>query len=193
MGKLTQEEKKRVSKPMLWIAMASMAMAFAGLTSGYVVSRSSLRAVGGWMEFPLPSLFYISTVVIVLGSVFLIVANAAAKKDNNSRVVLGVGLALLSGIVFLILQIKGWGQLVDNGIFFAGSDSNSAGSWVYAISGVHILHLLGGVIALMVTFFKALKGRYTSTDKLGLELSSIYWHFLDVLWVYLFLFLLFIR
>lgn len=193
MGKLLPEERKKVAKPLLWVAMASIAMAFAGLTSGYVVSRSSLLSTNNWLIFELPVAFTWSTVVIVLSSITLIIAGRKIAQNHQKATTMWLGITLVLGIAFALLQLLGWQQLFGNGIFFTGKGSNTAGSWVYAISFFHLLHLIGGVIALVVTFIKSILGKYSATEKLGIELAAIYWHFLDVLWIYLFLFLVIIR
>lgn len=191
MSGLLPHEKKKVAKPMLWFGIVSMAMAFAGLTSGYIVSRSSLKAEGGWMEFSLPSAFTYSTLVIVLSSITIAWGLVQLKRGSQQKAVLGLFVTLLLGLVFAVMQYYGWRDLVDRNLFFVGS--NTAVSWVYAISGMHLAHLIAGLITLLVTLINANNGKYNAGNTLGYELAAIFWHFLDILWVYLFLFLVFIR
>jgi cytochrome c oxidase subunit 3 len=193
MAELFPEQKRKVRKPLLWIGITSIVMTFAGLTSGYVVSRSALLAESKWLEFALPQTFYIATAVILLSSLAMVWAKRSVKSGNISQVKTGVGIALVLGIVFAVLQALGWKDLIDNGYYFTGANSNTAVSWVYVISGLHWLHVISGIIVLGVTFINASKNVYTKEEHLGLELSSIYWHFLDILWIYLFCFLVFIR
>jgi cytochrome c oxidase subunit 3 len=193
MAELTLEEKRKVRKPMLWIAMASMAMAFAGLTSGYVVSRKALLQENMWMQFNLPAEFTYSTIVIVLSSITLFIAGRLLKKDDIPNTTRMIWATFVLGGIFFYLQIKGYQSLMDVGLYFTGGDSGPSSSWVYAISGVHLLHLVAGLIALAVTGNKASRGGYSPSNKLGFELTTQFWHFLDILWVYLFLFLVFIR
>jgi cytochrome c oxidase subunit 3 len=192
-AELLKEQRRGAAKPMLWIGIASMAMAFAGLTSGYVVSRSKLIEVNNWLEFALPNAFTYSTIVIVLSSITVFYALKFAKKGMQQQSTYALLATLLLGITFASLQFQGWKELHASGIFFTGAGSNPAGSWVYAISFFHILHVTAGLISLMVTTFKSSKGLYNQKDTLGIELSSTFWHFLDILWIYLFMFLLFIR
>jgi cytochrome c oxidase subunit 3 len=192
-SKLLPEEKKKVAKPLLWIGMASIGMAFAGLTSGYVVSRSALLSTGEWMVFSLPSAFTWATATILASSITMYLATRAIGKGQVSKTTAMLVATLVLGILFTWFQVEGARQLIKNGIFFTGPESNTAGSWVYAIAFFHILHLLGGLITLIVTAWKSALGKYSATEKLGVELAAIYWHFLDVLWIYLFLFLVFIR
>ncbi len=188
-----QQQRKRAKKPMLWIAQASIFMAFAGLTSGFLVSKGSLQDKGLWMEFALPGEFLTSTILIGISSLALIIAARALKNDNQSLFKSGIIAAFILGIGFIVFQLLGWQDLIDRGIFFTGEGSNVSGSWIYAITFFHLLHLAGGIIALLVTMYKALNGLYSVNNKLGFELASIFWHFLGAVWLYLYLFLIFVR
>ncbi len=190
---LLKEQRKGAAKPLLWVGIASMIMAFAGLTSGYVVSRSSLLEKERWMVFELPTYFYISTVVILLSSITIFWAVKAAKKGQTKSTTQALFITLFLGLIFAVLQVLGWKALHDGGVFFTGKDSNVAGSWVYAITFFHLLHMVAGLITLLFTSIKSAKGLYSSTNSLGVELCATFWHFLDIVWVYLFIFLLFIR
>jgi cytochrome c oxidase subunit 3 len=189
MGVLTKEEKRKVRKPMLWIGLASIAMTFAGLTSGYVVSRSSLIPTNKWLQFELPHVFYYATAAIVFSSICMFWAQRQAKADKSTN--LPIILALAGGLSFVYLQYVGAQDLISRGLYFSGGSSSV--SWVYVIAGLHWLHVVSGIIVLLVTLIQSLKGAYTSNDHYGLDLSAIYWHFLDLLWIYLFFFLAFIR
>lgn len=181
--------QSKTSKPLLYIAIASIVMLFAGFTSAYIVRQ----AEGNWLEFDLPSIFYVSTAIILASSATMWYANLAASKNNYKGVTLGVVATLVLGVAFAISQFEAWGDLVDSGIFFTGQSANASGSFLYILSGMHLAHLGGGLIALLIVLVNSLKNKYSSENKLGLELCSTYWHFLDVLWIYLLLFLLFIR
>jgi cytochrome c oxidase subunit III len=187
------QQRKRASKPLLWIGIGSIIMAFAGLTSGYVVSRTTLVANEQWLTFELPSAFISSTIAILLSSTVLWWGVSQIKKGNTGALKSSLVVTLILGAVFAVLQVQGWKQLIDEEIYFAGAGSNPAGSWVYAISVFHLAHLAGGVIALFVTLFKSLRGAYSADDYHGVTLLSIYWHFVDLLWVYLYVFLTLIR
>ncbi len=190
---LLKEQRKGAAKPMLWIGIASMAMAFAGLTSGYVVSRSALLERENWLEFALPNYFYISTAVILVSSLTMIYALRMAKSGNQQKSTQAIWFTLILGLLFGVLQLLGWGALHDSGIFFTGEGSNPAGSWVYALTFFHLAHLFAGLITLLVTAIKSHMGKYSPGNTLGIELTAIFWHFLDIVWIYLFIFLLFIR
>lgn len=194
METLTIAEEKRIIKaksaiPLLWVGIVSMIMIFASLTSAYVVSRGK----GYWVHFELPQLFYISTAIIMVSSVTMNWTLSAAKKNNFKHIKIASLLTFLLGLVFVITQFKAWGYLIEQNIYFAGKTSSASGSYLYALTGLHLAHLFFGMIALLVVWVKALMGRYNSENLLGIRLCAIFWHFLDVLWIYLFLFLLFIR
>ena len=181
--------REKVAKPLLWIGMVSMVMIFASLTSAYVVRMEK----GDWLQFELPQLFYVSTAIIIVSSVTMNWVLSAAKKNDLKTIKSASFITLLLGLSFVVCQFKAWGVLVDQKIFFAGKYSNAAGSFLYALTGLHMAHLAGGIIALLVVWIKALGKRYNSENLLGIRLCAIFWHFLDALWIYLFLFLLFVR
>lgn len=181
--------RNKTAKPMLWIGIVSMIMLFAGLTSAYIVRQ----AEGNWLQFDLPSHFYISTLFIVLSSGSMIYALRNIKNGDVVGLKRGLILTLVLGLGFTLFQFAGWSALVDQGIYFAGAKSNASGAYLYVISGVHLAHLAGGIFALVFTLIKTYLNKYSISNYLGIELVSIYWHFLDILWIYLLLFLLFIR
>lgn len=181
--------KSRAANAMLWVGIVSIIMLFAGLTSAYIVRQ----AEGNWLYFDLPRVFYVSTAIIIASSLSMAVAQRAVKKNNFSLTSIALVTTVLLGIAFCITQWLGWRELVAMNVFFAGHESNPAGSFLYVLSGVHLLHLAGGIIAVSITTVKAILKRYSSENHLGIDLAAIYWHFLDILWVYLLLFLVFIR
>ena len=181
--------RKKSAKALLWLGIVSIVMLFAGLTSAYIVRADN----GNWRMFDLPNVFFISTAIIITSSFSLVMAVVSAKKNNYGGVKLGVLITFLLGIAFCIAQIMGWGALFKSGIVFAGKFSNASGSFLYVLTGVHMVHLFAGLISLLWVLINSLRNKYDSGNLLGIELCSIYWHFLDVLWVYLFLFLYFIR
>lgn len=190
---LSKEERhiirQKAAKPLLWVGMISMTMLFASLTSAYVVRQQK----GNWLQFDLPQLFYFSTAIIIISSVTMNWTLSSAKKNNFRNLKLSAFLTLLLGIGFVICQFKAWDALVDQKIFFAGKYSNASGSFLYALTGLHMAHLVGGILAVLVVWVKSLLNRYNSDNLLGISLCAIFWHFLTGLWIYLFLFLLFVR
>lgn len=190
-GEIEEQEKKETrrksAKPLLWVGMVGILMAFAGLTSAYLIRHSD----SDWVSFELPNSFFISTASILLSSITLILAKRAVKKDDLKQVKQFVGLSLIFGLGFVIAQFYSYGVLVENGHYFTGSNISS--SFLYVLTGVHLAHVISGIIVLIVLLVRSLMEKYTAEEHLGLSLGSTYWHFLDVLWIYLLLFLLFIR
>lgn len=181
--------RKKSSKSLLWIGIVSIIMLFSGLTSAYVVRADN----GNWLVFQLPSIAIVSTAVIIASSLTMLLAQMAIKKNNVKGTTLFLFITFVLGLVFTYTQYLGWKELTIQGIYFLGKYSNASGSFLYLIAVVHLLHLFGGLIALLITLVKSIKNRYSAQDYLGIELSAIYWHFLDLLWIYLFLFLYFFR
>lgn len=191
---MTAEEHKlrtaRSYKLLLLFAMISMIMMFAGLTSAFVVSKSRVD----WLkDFQLPSAFFFSTVVIIGCSLTFHLAKKAIQKDNQKATTAFLLATLALGVLFVFLQFVGFSQIVANGYYFTGAESSITTTFLYIVTVVHLLHLAGGLIALLIIIYKQLKQKYNSTQTLGIELGVMYWHFLDLLWVYLFLFLYFFK
>ena len=180
----------RSYKLLLLFAMISMTMMFAGITSAFVVSKS--RA--DWLkDFQLPNAFYWSTLLIIFSSFTFHMAKKAIKSDDNNTTTKFLLVTLASGIGFVVLQFVGFGQIVENGYYFTGAASSITTTFLYIVTVVHLLHLAGGIISLLIIIYNHFKQKYNSTQTLGIELGAMYWHFLDILWVYLFLFLYFFK
>lgn len=181
--------KKKSAKPMLWVAMISMVMFFAGLTSAYVISMKR----EDWVSFDLPQAFYVSTFLIVLSSITLILSQKFLKQNKRQLSILLLLITFILGLSFVWQQYVGFNQLRSVGLFFTGPESTVSTSFIIGISFMHVLHILAGIIVLLVVIYNHFKYKYTSTDLLGFELGAIFWHFVDVLWIYLFFFFYFIR
>lgn len=184
-----RQTREKVAKPLLWIAMVSMVMLFGAFTSAYWVRRGA----GNWLDFDLPQMFYISTAMIIISSVTMNWTLSAARKNDFKSMKIASLLTLLLGIGFVISQFMAWDVLVGQKVFFAGNQSNASGSFLYVLTGLHLAHLAFGLVALFVVWIKSILQKYNSENLLGIRLCAIFWHFLDVLWIYLFLFLLFAR
>ena len=187
----TRDQKvARAKKMMLWFGIISMVMMFAGLTSAYVVSKNRPDWISG---FDLPPSLYWSTLVIILSSITFIFAKKSIEKDNRKNGTIFLLATLLLGIIFVVLQFQSFAEIISAGYYFTGSESTITTSFIYVVVLVHLAHLLAGLIVLLVVIYNHFKQRYHSGQMLGMELGATFWHFLDILWVYLFLFLYFFR
>ncbi|WP_088324290.1 cytochrome c oxidase subunit 3 [Polaribacter tangerinus] len=188
-----QEEKiaakRKSAKPMLWVSMISMVMFFAGLTSAYVVSTKR----EDWVTFDLPNGFYISTLLIIASSIFLIISQKLLQQDKRQLSLVTVVITLILGIGFIWQQYEGFNQLKSSGLYFTGPESTVSTSFIIGITFLHVLHLLAGLIVLLVVIYNHFKYKYKPNDLLGFELGALFWHFVDILWIYLFFFFYFIR
>ena len=185
----TPEEKNiRAKKMMLWFGIISLVMSFGGLTSAFIVSSTR----EDWFtNFQLPESFTASTIIIVISSLVLYLSKKALLKHQNQ---LSISLLLgtfVLGLAFIYTQFSGFSEIIQSGYNFTGPTSNITMSYIYIIAVVHILHVLVGLISLIVVIINHLKKKYTPTNKLGFDLASIFWHFVDILWLYLFFFLYF--
>jgi len=161
---------------------------FAGLTSAYVVSKNR----DDWVSFDLPSSFYISTLLIILSSLTFVLAKRLIKKNEAAKTTLFLVITLLLGLGFVYFQFQGFKQLIEVGLYFTGKESNVSTSFLYVITISHLVHIFAGIIVLSVVLIQNIRGKYSAKNFLGLELGAIFWHFVDVLWIYLFLFFYFI-
>mgnify|MGYP000471433412 FL=1 len=167
----------------MWLFIVSIVMLFAAFTSAYLVRK----AEGNWVEFEMPSLFSYSTGVLILSSISMHYSLLAAKKDQFNALRISISITFVLGLLFLIMQFYGWIQLVEMNVFFVG---NPSGSFVYVFSGLHGLHLVSGLIVLTFALVAAFRFKINAKSLTQIKICSTYWHFLDALWLYLFVFLL---
>jgi cytochrome c oxidase subunit 3 len=189
--KIVEEPKKPISmhpkKFAMWLFLVSVFMLFISLSSAYIVRR----AEGNWLYFDLPSLFYYSTWVIIASSITMQGAYFAAKRDNLKLVRTLVVITSVLGVMFLVGQFLGWWvQMASAGVHFVG---NPSGSFVIALAFLHGLHLVSAVIFLLIVLNSAVRMRINSGNMAQMEMCTTYWHFLGVLWIYLFVFFLLYR
>ena len=191
---LTQGTEKdkvdRSKKMMLWFGIVALIMGFAAITSAYIVSSSRKD----WdHSLELPSLFYVSTGIIILSSLVYFLAKLASKQNKKQLSTQLLSLTLVMGIAFIYFQTEGFSQMVNDGTYLTGSVSSPKASFIYVIAGVHIIHVLAGIISLVVVLYNQVKGNYSSEEYLGFSLGETFWHFLGVIWVYLILFMSFVK
>jgi cytochrome c oxidase subunit 3 len=180
----TQRKKIHPHKFTLWIGIGSIIMMFAGLTSAYIVKGS----LPGFSAVQMPQIFYYSTAVMLISSVTMQWALKSFKERGMQQYRRLITVTVILGIGFIAMQIIGFSQLWNNGTKLQGS--TGAGQFLYVIFGLHAVHVLGGVIALLVIFIKAFSARIRNYNAVPVEVMSTYWHFVDLLWVYLFVFFL---
>ena len=194
------KERRKIhpQKFMMWVAMASMSMAFAGLTSGYMVRE----AQGNWRLYHLPVTFWYSTIAIFISSITMFLGVRAFKNRAMPQFRLLITGTLILGIVFGLLQMEGFYQLyhqlqqvhingqVLNEMAPVKVNGNPSESFLFIIAGLHLAHLLGGIIALFFVFLRAFRTKVKTYSATGLEIVATYWHFVDILWLYLFVFFL---
>lgn len=186
---MTAENKKiHPYKFTLWVAMGSIVMMFAGLTSAYIVKRNQAN----WQGFDLPMIFTYSTIVILLSSVTVQLALKNFKQRNMAAYRQFIIVTAALGIAFIAMQWTGFEQLNARGIKLIGQGSNVSGSFLAVIAGLHILHVAGGVLALVLMLRKAFAGKSRNYSVVPVEVITQYWHFVDLLWIYLFAFLNFV-
>ncbi|MBK8494477.1 MAG: cytochrome c oxidase subunit 3 [Chitinophagaceae bacterium] len=188
MSTVVMEQRKKIHphKFTLWVGIGSLLMMFAGLTSAYIVKRNQVN----WQSFDLPPFFWYSTVVILLSSGTIYLALKAFRQREMKRYRNMLLATLLLGVLFLVFQLLGFQQLWQKEIKLTGNVSHS---FMYVIVSMHAAHVLGGIIALLVLYVKAYSKKTRIYNSIPVELVSTYWHFVDVLWIYLLLFLIMIR
>lgn len=188
----TEKEKiGRAKKTMLWFAMISMTMTFAGLTSAYVVSSSR----PDWLkDFDLPPMLLWSTIAIIISSITIHVAKNSIENKAYKKGMLLLFTTFVLGVFFIWSQWTGFSYMItESGYNFTGPTSNVVISFIYILVALHLAHLFSGMIVLSIVIYNHYKQRYNNGQTLGLELGVMFWHFLDFLWVYLFLFFYFVR
>lgn len=184
LDKNTSRNKIHPYKFALWVGCASLVMMFAALSSAYLVRM----AAGNWLEFSLPGVFKLSTAAIVLSSITLHSSFISFKRGHKGLYQGLLVITALLAVLFFVFQYQGWLAMKDSGVPFT---LNPAGDFVYVISWLHAAHVLGGLAVLAVALLHAFSLRFRVTPRrlLRFELTLTYWHFVDLLWVYLFIFL----
>lgn len=192
---LPQSKKYFAQRFALWVGLCSLFMAFAGLTSSYIIRR----AQPDWLEFNLPLEFFISTVSVILSSVTISVSHHFYKKDEFNKFRIYLILTFLLGCIFTFFQFRGWNAITEQGITMVGKGATISGSFLGVISGWHLVHVLGGLFFLIIAIIRSfiifrkdptrsLLKDIQPTKGIRMDLLTTYWHFVDVLWVYLIIF-----
>ena len=183
-----KEQKNRIHphKFTLWISLAGIVMMFTGLTSAYIVKRN----LANWITFDLPGIFWYSTAVIIISSLTIILSRNYFRQREMKQYRLWLAVTLVLGIAFVCMQYIGFTQLWHKGVTLT---RNVSFSFMYIIVGLHALHVIGGVVALVILLAKAYSIKRKNYSPVPIELMNTYWHFVDLLWIYFMVFLSMIR
>jgi cytochrome c oxidase subunit 3 len=188
MAQIQQEDKINygAKKFSMWIFVFTSFMLFAALSSGFIVYSGGK---GHGLNVILPQAFMYSTAVIMLSSVSLFMASRAAKQSDISKQRLFLWLTFFLGIAFFAIQIYAWYVLAYKmGIFFI--DPNASRSFIYVFSGMHLLHIIAALGVLLSAIWTTYRNPTQARNLFKMEIASIFWHFLDIIWIYLYVFLL---
>lgn len=188
MSTVVMEQRKKIHphKFTLWIGIGSILMMFAGLTSAYIVKRNQAN----WITFELPLAFWYSTAAIMLSSITIFLAGRAFRERDMQKYRSLMIATIVLGVLFIVLQVVGFKQLWNIGVTL---QKNVSFSFLYVIVGLHAAHVIGGIIALVVLFAKAFSSKTRNYTTVPVEVTSTYWHFVDLLWIYLLIFLIMIK
>lgn len=181
-----QSNKIHPHKFTLWVGIGSIVMMFAGLTSAYIVKRNQAN----WITYSLPVMFWYSTATIIISSITMRISESNFRQKEMALYRKWLLVTTCLGVIFLIMQFFGFRQLWSNGITLTKSVSYS---FLYVIVGLHAVHVMAGILALIIIFSKAFSKRVKMYSTVPIEMMSTYWHFVDLLWIYLLIFLIMIR
>src|SRR5690554_647721 len=180
----------RAKKNILWFGIISLTMSFAGLTSAYVVSKER----PDWISnFEIPPAFYISLVLILISSLTIHLGKKAVQKGRDSQGMILFIVTFLLGVNFVIFQFVGFSEIIESGYNFTGPTSSITTSFIYLVVLLHLAHVFGGLVSLLVVIYNHYKQKYRNGKTLGIELAATFWHFIDAVWIYLFMFLYFVK
>ncbi|NGF57664.1 heme-copper oxidase subunit III [Parapedobacter sp. SGR-10] len=186
-GSIEEEQRVRKAKKFnLWLGMIGMFMMFAAFSSGFIVYTAS--GVDKGLKTILPQTFMYSTAVLILSSLTMHLAFKAAKNSALTKQKLFLLLTIALGIAFLFLQVHAWGLFFAQGITFI--NNNASQSFLYVFTGMHLLHIVAGLLVLLRCLIGAMRGIPQSNNIFRMDLAAIFWHFLDLLWIYIYVFLL---
>jgi cytochrome c oxidase subunit 3 len=165
----------------MWVAIASMLMLFAGLTSAYIVKSSQ----DNWIGVNTPNHFWYSTAVILISSLTMQMAFRSFKQREMVKYRRLIAATLILGISFVVLQWFGFKWMWNHNVHFEGA---GAGQFLYIIAGLHAVHAIGGIVALAINVSTAFFGKIKNYNSVPVDIMKTYWHFVDLLWLYLLVF-----
>lgn len=188
---LPDDSKARRYRIGMWVGLASIFMMFTSLTSAYIVRAASSN---DWKPLPMPRILLLSTGLILVSSVTLELAKRRLRAERPESYVRLLFLTFALGVGFLFAQLDAWKQLVRQGVYVT---THPHSSFFYLLTGAHGVHLFGGLVALLyltVRWRRQAKEKPAAAGNVAaVDALTIYWHFMDGLWLYLFLLLFFWR
>src|SRR5690606_33626202 len=170
----------------MWLFIIASFMIFAALSSGYIVYTAA--GVDRGIKILLPQAFITSTILIVLSSLTVHIAFKATQSREYTKRRVALLVSILLGAGFFFSQYYAWQALIDQGAYFI--NNNASQSFIYVFTGFHMAHILGGLIVLIVSLFRNLNKFSHIQNINSMELTVMFWHFLDILWIYIYVFLL---
>jgi cytochrome c oxidase subunit III len=170
---------RRASFTGLFVLLAASAMVFAAFTSAFVVRRGMSD---DWVSMHKPAILWLNTLILLASSFVLDLSRRALKAGNRSRFNLWWSAGTGLGVLFLVGQAVAWYQLRQAGVYVA---TNPSSSFFYVLTAAHAFHLIGGVLALLYVDIQALRLRLGPAKRTAIDVTAVFWHFLDGLWLYL--------
>lgn len=170
----------------MWLFIIASFMLFAALTSGFIVYTGGNPSRG--IKVILPQVFVYSTLIIVLSSLSMYLAQRSARLLQFGKQKLWLGVTIVLGLAFFGMQLYGWTVLVKIGVYFI--NPNASQSFIYIFTGAHLLHIFAGLILLGNALLTVIRNRPQVTNIYRMEMASLFWHFVDLVWIYLYIFLL---
>jgi cytochrome c oxidase subunit 3 len=188
MASITEQDKInfKAKKFLVWLVVISSFMLFAALTSGFIVYTGG--SVDRGLKIILPQAFKISTALILLSSFIMHMAYTSAKRLQFDRQKLYLLLTLVLGIGFFVLQLSAWKTLISQGVYFV--NTNASQSFIYVFTGAHLVHVFAGLLFVFSAWLGKARNIPQENNLFRLEVAAIFWHFIDILWIYLYVFLL---
>lgn len=183
---IEDKQNLKAKKFLVWLFIISSFMIFAGLTSGFIVYTAGSPDRG--LKTILPEAFLYSAAIIVLSSITMHLAYLSAKKLQFGLQKLYLVITIVLGLLFMGMQFYGWQLLTGQGVYFV--NYNASQSFIYVFTGLHMLHIIAGLVMLINSLVGSVRNIAQVRNLFRLETTSIFWHFIDILWIYLYVFLL---
>ena len=185
---IQQEDMSVNFKPkkfVVWLFVVSSTIMFGGWTSYYLVFMASKGKGHGLV---LPEIFNYSTVVLVVSSICLFLAARALRAQNHGKHRMFLWFTFVLGLAFAVMQFQGWSNLYQTGAVLV--NNNAAISMIYIVSGFHLLHIVAGLALIISSLVGSYRNVSVQSADFRQDVASIFWHFIDILWIYLYVFLL---